>query len=250
MKKLWFIFVLCLSFPLQARPLVVATDGAYPPFSEMNEEGEMVGFDIDLARALCEEMKRECEFRQIDWEGLIPALQNEQIDAIVASMNANDERRLVVDFTAPYYRNPGIFVRKVGSDVELTEEGLKGKRIAVLSSSIFDSYATDHYGKWARIDRYTSQDDANLDAVKGVVDVLFADKIVLQDGFLDRELGHGFEAFADEVDDETYFGEGISIAVRKEDTKLRDDFNEALLKIRENGVYKEINDKYFSYDIF
>ncbi len=251
MKKIMIIALLASALPAFAeRALVISTDGSYPPFSEMNAEGEMVGFDIDIAKALCAEMKRECVFKQIDWEGLIPALNNEQIDAIIASMNANEERRQVISFTDPYYRNPGIFVRAKGSNIELTEEGLKDKTIGVLSASVFDNYVTDNLEKWANVDRYTSQDDANLDAKKGVVDVLFADKIVLEEGFLARELGADFEQFGEEVNDAQYFGEGISIGVRKEDEALREAFNKALHAIRANGEYKKVNDKYFSYDIY
>ncbi|SUO95961.1 transporter substrate-binding domain-containing protein [Suttonella ornithocola] len=252
MKKLLLSALLtACAFPAFAeKPLIISTDGTYPPFAEMNANGEMVGFDIDIAKALCAEMKRKCEFKQVDWDGLIPALNNEQVDALIASMNANDERQKVVDFTEPYYSNPGLFVRKKGSNIEISDEGLKGKTIGVLASSIWDDYATQKYGKIAKIDRYTSQDDANLDAQKGVVDVLLADKIVMKDGFLDRDSGKDFEAVGDEVKDKQYLGDGIAIAVRKSDPELRDAFNAAIKAIRKNGEYKKVNDKYFNYDIY
>ena len=117
-----------------------------------------------------------------------------------------------------------------------------------MRASIFDNYVTDKFPD-ANIQRYTSQEEANLDAVAGRVDLLFADKIVMEDGFLQREAGKDFEQAGTEVNDKTYFGEGISIAVRKEDDKLREDLNAALKAIKENGVYKKVNDKYFKYDI-
>lgn len=252
MKKL-FLAAAVLAASLSAfaeKPLIIATDGAYPPFSEIDANGNMIGFDIDIAKALCAEMKRECEFKKVDWDGLIPALQNEQIDAIIASMNATDERRQSIEFTIPYYRNPGLFVRKKGSNAVLTPEGLQGKSIAVLTSSMADDYATKNFGKIAKIVRYPNQDDANLDAVKGVVDVLFADQIVLQEGFLHRDLGKDFEAFGEPVATKDYMGDGTAIGVRKDDTKLRDGFNQAIKAIRANGEYKKVNDKYFSYDIY
>ena len=85
--------------------LILAAEGTYPPFSEI-KDGKMTGFDIDIGLALCAEMKRECRFEQIDWEGLIPALKTNKIDAIVASMNDTPERRESVAFTDPYYTNP------------------------------------------------------------------------------------------------------------------------------------------------
>ncbi|MDO4642733.1 MAG: transporter substrate-binding domain-containing protein [Cardiobacteriaceae bacterium] len=228
--------------------LRLATDGTYPPFSETDSSGKLVGFDIDIGYALCAQMKRECKFEQIDWEGLIPALKTNKIDVILASMNATEEREQSVSFTNPYYANPGIFVRPKGSKVEPTSEGIKGKVLGVLRASVFDNYATAKFPE-ANIQRYTSQEEANLDAVAGRVDLLFADKIVLEDGFLQRDEGKAFEAVGPEVNDKQYFGEGIAIGVRKEDNQLREDFNAALKAILENGEYKKVNDKYFKYDI-
>lgn len=233
-----------------AEKLRISTDGTYPPFSEIDADGNMVGFDIDIAMALCKQMQVECEIKQVEWDGLIPALKTNKIDAIIASMNATDERRKSVTFSEPYYANPGIFVRPKGSDVEISEEGLKGKVLGVLRASVFDNYATNELADLVDIQRYSSQDEANLDAEAGRVDLLFADKIVLQDGFLNREQGEKFEQFGPELDDEQYFGEGISIAVRKDEQELADRFSKAIKEIRANGEYQKVNDKYFDYDIY
>lgn len=229
--------------------LRLSTDGTYPPFSEMSASGEMIGFDIDIGKALCEVMQRQCEFVQIDWDGLIPALKARKIDAIVASMNATAEREKNVTFTDPYYYNPGIFVRAKGSAIELTPEGLKGKVIGVLRASTFDDYASKKYGDIATIKRYNSQDEANIDAKAGRVDVLFADKVVLIDGFLKRELGASFEQFGEDVTDEEYFGRGLSIAVRKSEQGLADEFSKAIQTLKDNGTYRKINDRYFDFDV-
>ena len=226
--------------------LVLATDGTYPPFSEMDGSGKLTGFDIDIGLALCAEMKRECRFQQMDWEGLIPALKTDKIDAIVASMNDTPERRESVAFTDPYYTNPGLFVRAKGSSIEPTPAGVKGKTVGVLRASIFDNYVTAKFPD-ADIQRFTSQEDANAAAVAGRVDLLFADKIVM-DGFLQHDEGKNFEAVG-ETDDPEYFGAGIAIGVRKDDNALREELNAALKAIKENGAYKKVNDKYFKYDI-
>lgn len=238
-------------FATEAQTLRIATDGAYPPFSEMGADGQMVGFDIDIAQALCDEMEVSCEFKQIDWDGLIPALKTHKIDAIIASMNATDERRKSVAFSAPYYGNPGIFVRAKGADIEYNAESLEGKVIGLLRATVFDDYATNELADWGvTVQRYGSQEDANLDIQAGRVDVLFADKIVLQDGFLDREIGADFEQFGPELNEPEYFGEGISIAVRLEEQDLADKFSQAIEGIRANGAYQAVNDAYFSYDIY
>ena len=119
--------------------------------------------------------------------------------------------------------------------------------VGVLRASIFDNYATAKFPD-ADIQRFTSQEDANAAAVAGRVDLLFADKIVMEDGFLRRDEGKGFE-IAGETSDPEYFGAGISMGVRKDDNQLREDLNAALKAIKENGAYKKVNDKYFKYDI-
>ena len=249
MKKL-LVIALSAGFAAHAladgKVLVFSTDGTYPPFSEMGSDGKMTGFDIDIGAALCEQMKRECRFDPIDWEGLIPALQTKKIDVILASMNDTPERRQSIAFTDPYYSNPGLFVRAEGSKVEPTPEGVKGKVVGVLRASIFDNYATAKFPD-ADIQRFTSQEDANAAAVAGRVDLLFADKIVMDD-FLRHDDGKGFEA-AGETEDPEYFGAGIAIGVRKDDNQLREDLNAALKAIQENGAYKKVNDQYFPYDV-
>ncbi|MFC2502979.1 MAG: transporter substrate-binding domain-containing protein [Cardiobacterium sp.] len=227
--------------------LILATNGTYPPFSEIDSSGKMIGFDIDIGLALCAQMKRECRYEQMDWESLIPALKGKKVDALVTSMNDTPKRRESVSFTDPYYANPGLFVRAKGSNIEPTPEGVKGKVIGVLRASIFDNYVTDKFPD-ANIQRYTSQEEANQDALAGRVDLLFADKIVMEDGFLQRDEGKGFE-IAGETNDPEYFGAGISIGVRKDDNALREELNAALKAIKENGAYKKVNDKYFKYDI-
>lgn len=257
MKKLLLtttITAMSLLSVAHAEKLILATDGTLPPFAEVSPNvttnDGMVGFDIDIGMALCKQMKVQCEFKRIDWDGLIPALKTHKIDAIVASMNATDERRKSISFSAPYYSNPGIFVARKDSHIAYSKEGMAGKTLGVQRGTIFDTYATDKLSGWVNIKKYVSQDEANQDARAGRIDILFADKIVLKDGFLNRNEGKDFAEFGPELKDEKYFGEGISIGVRKNDKELADRFSKAIKEIRANGEYKKVNDKYFKYDIY
>ena len=171
----------------------IATEGAYAPFNFVTPDGELAGFDVDIAKALCAEMKAECTIVKQDWDGMIPALLARKYDAIVASMSITEERKQQVDFTDKYYQTPARLVAKVGAGIQATPEGLKGKKIGVQRETIHDKFATDNWGEIAEIVRYGTQDEANLDVVAGRVDMLLADSVTLDEGFLKTDSGKGFE---------------------------------------------------------
>jgi arginine/ornithine transport system substrate-binding protein len=230
--------------------LRIGVEGAYPPFSSVTPEGELVGFDIDIAMALCEEMQAECTLVQQDWDGIIPALLARKYDAIVASMSITEERKQKVDFTKKYYQTPARFVAKKGSDVEITPEALEGKKVGVQRATIHDSFLTDNYGDSVEIVRYGTQDEANLDLVAGRVDLLLADSIALRDGLLKTPEGADFEFVGPSFSDPKWFGEGAGIAVRKGDTELQERLNLAIDEIRANGTWDRIAQKYFDFDVY
>jgi len=227
----------------------IGVEGAYPPFSEVTPDGKLQGFDIDIANALCAEMKAECTLVQQDWDGIIPALLAKKYDAIIASMSITEERKEKVNFTDKYYQTPAKFARKKGSGIEITPEGLKGKTVGVQRATIHDNFVTAEF-PGAEIKRYATQDEAYLDANAGRLDVLLADSEALSGGFLKTDKGADWEFVGPDYNDPKYFGEGAGIAVRKEDTDLRDKLNAAIKAIRDNGTYKAIQDKYFDYNIY
>jgi arginine/ornithine transport system substrate-binding protein len=230
--------------------LRIGVEGAYPPFSSVTPEGELVGFDIDIAKALCDEMQVECTLVQQDWDGIIPALLARKYDAIVASMSITEERKQKVDFTKKYYQTPARFVAKKGSGVEITPEGLEGKKVGVQRATIHDSFLTDNYGDTVEIVRYGTQDEANLDLVAGRVDLLLANPIALRDGLLNTPEGADFEFVGPSFSDPKWFGEGAGIAIRKGDTELQEKLNLAIDEIRANGTWDRIAQKYFDFDVY
>ena len=232
-----------------AKDLRIGVEGAYPPFSSIDTNGNVVGFDIDIANALCEEMKVKCTLVVQDWDGIIPALNAKKYDAIIASMSITEERKKKVDFSEKYYNSPARFLRKKGSGIEITAEGMKGKTVGVQRGTIHDTFITAEFPD-TEIKRYGTQDEAYLDIAAGRVDLLIADSIAMDDGFVKTDAGKDFEFVGPSYSDPKYFGDGAGIAVRKSDTELRDRFSAAIKAIRGNGVYKAINDKYFDFDIY
>ena len=222
----------------------IAIEGAYPPFSEVTPSGELKGFDVDIAKALCEEMKAECVLVAQDWDGIIPALLARKYDAIVASMSITEERKKSVAFTNKYYQTSGRFVARKGADIQLSKDGLRGKRIGVQRATTHDRYATDNYSDVAEVVRYGTQEDANLDLMNGRLDLLLADPVALKLGLLDRPEGKAYEFVGPALTDPRWFGQGAGIAIRKEDTDLRDRLNAAIDAIRADGTWERIRHKW------
>src|SRR5437868_13192592 len=130
----------------QEKTLRIGTEGAYPPFNNLTADGKLVGFDIDIAQALCDEMKVKCEFVTQDWDGIIPALQAGKFDAIVASMSITPERAQKVDFTHKYYNTPPAIAAPKDTDIKgVTKEDLAGKTIGVATSTTHFNYSTKTY---------------------------------------------------------------------------------------------------------
>lgn len=229
----------------QTGKMRVAVDATYPPFSSIDEDGKMVGFDVDMARALCAEMGVECEMIHQDWDGIIPALLAKKYDAIISSMTDTEERRKQVSFTDKYYKDGALFIGKKGDFNQLTKRGLFTKQIGVQRGTVTDNYLISEYPH-VELRKYDVLDNAHEDLKAGRLDLVFADRIV-QGYWLERNTD--FESVGEEFVDGEFFGD-IAIAVRKEDDDLRARLNDAIKAVRENGVYKKINDKYFSFDIY
>ena len=225
-------------------------EGAYPPFSWTDAQGQLQGFDVDMANVLCEQMQVKCELIAQDWDGIIPALLARKYDAIIAAMSITEERQRTVDFTDRYALVPNKFVAKKGSDFDLSQAGMKGKRVGVQIATTHDKYLTENYGKEVALVRYGTADEAYLDLKAGRVDYVFLDATAIEEGLLNKAGGDQFEFVGPSITDEKWFGEGFGIAVRKQDQDLKAKLNQAITELRENGKYEAVNNKYFEYDVY
>ncbi len=256
MKKLIAVAVVAMMmlgtnvFANEWNKIRIGVEGAYPPFSSVEKDGTLKGFDIDIAMALCEEIGAECVLVPQDWDGIIPALMARKYDAIIASMSITEERKKKVAFSDKYYNTPAKFARKKGSGIAISKAGMKGKTVGVQRATIHDNFITGEFGDSVEIKRYGTQDEAYLDAISGRVDLLLADSIAMDAGFLKTDQGKGWEFVGPGYSDPKYFGVGAGIAVRKSDGELAKLFSLAIKVIRSNGVYHMINGKYFAFDVY
>lgn len=251
LRAMLLMLLLCVSGLATAESMKIrmGTEGAYPPFNLIDKNGELAGFDIEIGKALCEAMKAECEWVTSDWEGIIPALLSKKFDTIIASMSITEERKEKVAFSDKYYTTPVRFARAKGTDFEINEEALKGKIVGVQASTVAENFLRGRFGDIVEVRAYGTQDEANLDLLSGRVDLLLADSFVLGE-FLKTESGQAAEFVGPGYTDKKYLGEGIGIAVRKEDTALLEKLNQAIKQIREDGTYARINAKYFDFDVY
>lgn len=249
------VLMLCLSSLPGLAPaadpatLRIGVEGAYPPFSSLGTDGKLKGFDIDMANAVCERLKVRCVLVQTEFDAMIPALRARKFDAIVASMSITPERLKAVDFSDKYYSTPTRFVVRSDSRLEISADGLKGRKIGVQRTTIQDRFATATF-KASEIVRYSKQDEVFLDLVNGRIDGVLVDSVAADQGFLKTPAGKGFVFRGPMYEDPVFFGTGAGIAVRKGDTALRDKINAALAAIRADGSYKVLSDRYFDFDVY
>lgn len=230
----------------QAETLKIATEGAYPPFNYVDSSNQLHGFDVDIANALCAQMKVECQIVAQDWEGIIPALLAKKYDAVVASMIATDERKKKIAFSNHYYRTPLSVAVAKDSDITDAQTDFKGRTVGAQASSTQAIYAEDHYGPaGADVKFYPTLDEANSDLAAGRVDGVIADKFPLLAWA--ESAGKDCCKIIGDVNGTTA---DASIAVRQEDNALRERLNQALDAIVADGTYKKISSRYFAFDIY
>ena len=230
-----------------ADTLRIATEGAYPPFNFVDESGELQGFDVDIAKALCVEMKAECEIVTQAWDGMIPGLKAGKYDAIVASMSITEKRKKAVDFTDPYYVAGAALVAPKDSDITYTPAGMDGKTIGVQRATTYATLVAQKF-PGAKLKAYDTVENQNLDLQAGRLDGAVAQQVVMFD-WLKNKGGEAFEFKGEPVKDVEFIGAGAGIAVEKGNSELLKRLNAALDTVQQNGTYERINAKYFPFSI-
>jgi polar amino acid transport system substrate-binding protein len=221
------------------------TDGDYPPFNYFDEDNVLTGFNVDMARALCLELAAACDIQVRPWSELIPALRRGEADAVIASHAVSANLLKAVDFTDRYYYTPARFAGKRATGrLEVTPEGLEGRKIAVTKGTAHEAYLRTFF-RDSSIRAFETSQLARDALVSGTVDLVFEDGVGLVFWLNGTASKACCEFKGGPFGEPKYFGDGVAIAVSREDSQLKGLINAALKRLRETGRYEELLLRYF-----
>ena len=249
----------------------IGTEGAYPPWNNLNSAGELEVAEIDFGYEACKRMGVTCEWVTQDWDGIIPALLQGKYDIIIAGMSITEERKEKVNFTTGYMtdgarfavlKNSGLANLNIAgmAKVNLNNAGGKeqaaigqliaamdGKTVCVQSSTIHQNFLEKHMSGAVDVKLYQAVDDHNLDLAAGRCDAVLADVGSIID-FMESDGGVDV-AFTGPTFSGGVFGDGVGGAVRKEDTDILEMWNAAIAEMSKDGTTAEITKEWFGRDI-
>ncbi|MFU2077148.1 transporter substrate-binding domain-containing protein [Avibacterium endocarditidis] len=239
MKKLLLATLLASSAAMaQAQDITFAMEPSYPPFELTNEKGEIVGFDVDIANAICKEIEATCHFKSQAFDALIPSLiKGRGFDAAISAIDITEARAKQVAFSQPYYESSASFIAVKGKADLAT-----AKTVGVQNGTTYQQYANAE-AKQYTAKSYASLQDAILDLKNGRIDLIFGDTDVLRDMF---EKTPELTFVGERVTDKRYFNNGLGIAVNKSNTALVESLNKGIEAIKANGEYQKIYDKWMT----
>jgi len=221
------------------------TENDYPPFDFPGPDGNPAGFNVDLARMICEELKASCTIQARRFDTLVGALGDNHGDAIIASLAPTPSLRERIDFSDPYYRSPARFVARRDSNLDaIAPERLEGRKIAVVAGTSHEAYAKTLFTE-AETRPYPSGEAAREALRRGEVDLLFGDGIQLAFWLNGTDSANCCEFRGGPFTESRYFGEGVGIAVRRGNDTLRQAFNWALFRLWEKGRFTDLWLRYF-----
>jgi lysine/arginine/ornithine transport system substrate-binding protein len=262
MKKIWATAALAITamgfaahIPAQAKTyteIKFGVDATYPPFESMSPGGEFVGFDIDLGKAICAQLKVKCVFVAQGFDGIIPALEARKFDAILSSMTVTPAREQQIDFSSEMYNEPTSLITKKGSGLLPTAASLKGKTVGVESGTIQESYAKAYWQpNGVTVVSYPGQDQVYADLLSGRLDASLQDSVEADYGFLKTPKGADYTLAGNVTyDPKDVLGSYIAIGIRKDEPDLKKQIDSAIASIIKSGEYKTIEAKYFNFSVY
>ncbi len=226
------------------RSIRFLTDDDYPPMHFATTEGRLAGFNVDLARAICDLLNVACTIQARRWDTLLDALKEGRGDAVIASMRATPQLRSDYALSKPYLRTPGRFLARTPAFAAVTPESLAGKSVAVVGGSAHEAYVRTFFTD-AAVKPFDDLEKALSAFQRGETDHLFGDGLTLA-VWLNGAEGARCCAFAGGPYTESrWFGEGVVVVMRPNEPVLRRAVDYALQRVAETGRYAELYLRYF-----
>ena len=221
------------------------TETDYPPFNFAGPDGAPTGFNVELARSICDELGIACTVQMRRFDTLIDALNKNEGDAIIASLAETAQNRQRVDFSDPYYRAPARFVaRREFALKDITPAALEGRKVGVIAGTAHEAYLKTLFTE-AEVHAYPNAEAARAALRRGEVDLLFGDGIALSFWLNGTASESCCEFRGGPYLESRFFGDGVGIAVRKNNDLLRRTFNWALFRLWESGRFTDLWLRYF-----
>ena len=245
------IAALTVSMPALAKDanvLRLGIDPTYPPMDVKMPDGTVTGFDVDLANEICRRIAMHCQWVEMEFSGMIPALQARKIDAIISSMAITEKRMQQIAFSTKLFQFKSRLIAKTGAPVTVSAEGLRGKRIGVQSGTQFETYAQKNWQPGGvEVVAYQSQEGVFEDLMAGRLDAALLGSVEADNGFLKTPRGKGFGFVGGPLEMGDH---GTGIGLRKDDGALKASIDSAIAGMRADGTYQKIARKYFDFDVY
>ncbi|MFT4435152.1 transporter substrate-binding domain-containing protein [Caballeronia sp. 15715] len=236
------------AYAKDANVLRLGIDPTYPPMDVKMPDGTVTGFDVDLANEICRRIAMHCQWVEMEFSGMIPALQARKIDAIISSMAITEKRMQQIAFSTKLFQFKSRLIAKTGAPVTVSVEGLRGKRIGVQSGTQFEAYAQKNWQSGGvEVVAYQSQEGVFQDLEAGRLDAALLGSVEADNGFLKTPRGKGFGFVGGPLEMGDH---GTGIGLRKDDVALKASIDSAIAGMRADGTYQKIARKYFDFDVY
>lgn len=230
------------------KTLRLGIDPNYPPMDSKTPDGKLAGFDVDLGNEICRRLNTHCQWVELEFSGMIPALQARKIDGIMSTMAITEKRLKQIDFSNKLFQFKSRLVARKGVQLQASADGLHGKRLGVQAGSQFESYALAHWQKsGVTVVAYQGQDQVLADLVNGRIDAVLLGAVEAEYGFLKKPQGRDFAFVGEPI---SLGDRGVGIGLRKASVDLKARIDAAIAEMRRDGTYQRIAAKYFDFDVY
>tara|TARA_B100001057_G_C22830374_1_gene943161 strand:- start:1141 stop:1956 length:816 start_codon:yes stop_codon:yes gene_type:complete len=249
------IVMMSFASGVNAETLRVGMECTYAPFNYKTADGELAGYDVDVANGVARLIQADIEFVCQEWDGMIPALLANKFDLIIASMSITEKRMERIDFSGPYRFSTGQMVGPKSMEMNLFDsdgnpipENFKGLKVGLERATTYSNWFEEIL-PGANVVLYDGSEPLYLDLQNGRVDLIMTNPMKAHLKFLSKENGAGFEFKSPVVDEEKYFGIGVGIGMRKGQEELKANLNTALKTLINSGELETYARKIFPFKL-